>query len=84
VSSGDAVAAALAVLAHVKARCRTQDMRTPAVFAALDLLEARARIAWPFAQFRRSLACGSTTIRRCCSDCARSRTPTCWPARPLG
>ena len=54
--SGDAVGDALAVLADVKARCRTQDMRTPAVLAALELLEARARIAWPFAQFRRSLA----------------------------
>jgi hypothetical protein len=50
------VTAALAVLADVKARCHREDMRTPAVLAALDLLEARAGIAWPFAQFRRSLA----------------------------
>lgn len=33
-------------------------MRTPAVFAALDLLAAGASIAWPFDQFKESLNFG--------------------------
>jgi len=47
--------AALTVLAEVKARCHREDMRTPAVFAALDLLKTHAAEQWPFAQFRRAL-----------------------------
>jgi hypothetical protein len=38
------VVAALAVLADVKARCHSEDMRTPAIFAALDWLERRATV----------------------------------------
>ena len=53
--SGDAVAAALAVLADFQARCHREDMRTAAVFAVLDLLEERATLRRPFAQFRRAL-----------------------------
>ena len=41
-SLGREVTAALAVLGEVKARCHREDKRTPAVFAALVLLEARA------------------------------------------
>src|SRR5262245_30070959 len=52
---GDAVRAALAVLAEVKARCHDEDTRTTAVLAALDLLEPRATVKWPFDQFRRAL-----------------------------
>jgi hypothetical protein len=33
-------------------------MRTEEVFAALDLLAADARMAWPFRQFRESLNFG--------------------------
>jgi hypothetical protein len=50
--------AALAILSDALNRCRDEDMRTPEVFAALDLLESQASIAWPFEQFRRSLDFG--------------------------
>jgi hypothetical protein len=44
------IARALAIL------CRTEDMRTKAVFAALSFLETRAKEQWPFHQFRKALA----------------------------
>jgi hypothetical protein len=46
---------ALAVLTDVLERCRSEDMRTPDVLAALDFLAARATIKWPFEQFREEL-----------------------------
>jgi hypothetical protein len=46
---------ALAVLANALNRCRFEDMRTPEVFAALEVLSARAAVRWPFDQFRESL-----------------------------
>jgi hypothetical protein len=46
---------AIAVLTDALQRCRTEDMRTSNVFAALDFLAARASIKWPFEQFRESL-----------------------------
>ena len=57
----DAVAArnALAVLADALNRCRAEDMRTPAVMAALDALGAGASVTWPYEQFRRALDYGN-------------------------
>jgi hypothetical protein len=49
------VETAIAVLEDALNRCRRQDMRTPEVFAALDFLEPRVSIKWPFDQFRKSL-----------------------------
>jgi hypothetical protein len=46
---------ALAILQDALDRCRTEDMRTPEVLAALDFLEARANPKWPFKQFREAL-----------------------------
>ena len=46
---------ALSVLTNALDRCREEDMRTPEVFAALDLLAARATVKWPFDQFREAL-----------------------------
>jgi hypothetical protein len=46
---------AIAVLTDALQRCRTEDMRTPNAFAALDFLAARASVKWPFEQFRKSL-----------------------------
>jgi hypothetical protein len=43
------------ILADALARCRHEDMRTPAVLAALEALAKGAREAWPFDQFRRAL-----------------------------
>jgi hypothetical protein len=48
-------AAALQVLQGALERCQDEDIRTPELFAALDLLAAGAREQWPFDQFRRSL-----------------------------
>ena len=47
--------AALAVLQNALNHCRHENMRTPGVLAALDLLEANADPKWPFAQFREAL-----------------------------
>jgi hypothetical protein len=55
---GDAESRALAVLADAVDRCRHEDMRTPQVFAALEVLSARAAVKWPFQQFRESLDFG--------------------------
>jgi hypothetical protein len=49
------VTTAIAVLTDALQRCRTEDMRTANVFAALDFLAARASVKWPFEQFRESL-----------------------------
>jgi hypothetical protein len=46
---------ALDVLADAVNRCRKEDMRTPEVFASLDLLAQRASVRWPFEQFKDSL-----------------------------
>lgn len=46
---------ALAVLADALDRCEREDMRTDAVFAALDFLSARSEVKWPFENFRRAL-----------------------------
>jgi hypothetical protein len=46
---------AFMVLIDALNRCRDEDIRTPEVFAALECLESRARIKWPFDQFRRSM-----------------------------
>jgi hypothetical protein len=46
---------ALAVLTDALKRCRTEDVRTPQVFAALEFLAARAAVTWPFEQFHRAL-----------------------------
>ena len=45
----------LAILEDALDRCRTEDIRTPEVFAALDFLEARTNPKWPFKQFREAL-----------------------------
>ena len=47
--------AALRALEDALARCRHDDMRTPEVFAALELLEFTADPKWPFKQFRGAL-----------------------------
>ena len=49
------VTTALAVLEDAFQRCRDEDMRTAEVYTALDFLEARASVKWPFEQFRESL-----------------------------
>ena len=36
-------------------RCRVDDIDTPEINAALDFLEARASVKWPFNQFRAAL-----------------------------
>jgi hypothetical protein len=46
---------ALAILADALKRCRVEDVRSPALTAALDLLAGDASESWPFEQFRRSL-----------------------------
>ena len=46
---------ALAILQDALDRCRTEDIRTPEVLAALDFLEACANPKWPFKQFREAL-----------------------------
>ena len=46
---------ALSVLSNALDRCREEDVRTPEVFGALDLLAARASVKWPFDQFREAL-----------------------------
>ena len=43
------------MLADALSRCRSEDMRAPEVFAALDFLEFKAMIKWPFKQFRDTL-----------------------------
>lgn len=46
---------ALSVLADAVDRCRAEDMRTPEVFPALEVLSARTSMRWPFEQFGESL-----------------------------
>jgi hypothetical protein len=46
---------ALAILEDALDRCRTEDLCTSEVLAALDFLEARANQKWPFKQFRETL-----------------------------
>jgi hypothetical protein len=46
---------ALRILADARDRCEKEDMRTAEVFAALDHLEARAEILWPYENFRQAL-----------------------------
>jgi hypothetical protein len=36
-------------------RCRAHQIATPEIYAALDTLEARASVNWPFDQFRAAL-----------------------------
>jgi hypothetical protein len=36
-------------------RWRDEDMRTPEVFAALDMLGKMVNVDWPFRQFRKAL-----------------------------
>lgn len=52
---------ALSVLQSVLDRCRSEDIRTPEVYAALDFLAAQTIVKWPFDQFREALLedCGS-------------------------
>jgi hypothetical protein len=47
---------ALAILQDALDRCRTEDIRTPEVFAALDFLSQRTAVKWPFDQFRDTLS----------------------------
>ena len=56
----DAAAArnALAVLVDALDRCRAEDMRTPAVMVALDVLGGDSSVTWPYEQFRRALDYG--------------------------
>jgi hypothetical protein len=49
---------ALAALADALDRCRNEDVRSPALTAALDALGGGASESWPFDQFRRSLDYG--------------------------
>jgi hypothetical protein len=49
------VETALAVLTDALNRCYSENMRTPGVFAALDLLGSPVSSKWPFDQFRKSL-----------------------------
>jgi hypothetical protein len=46
---------ALAVLADAVEGCREEDMRTPEVWASLDLLARSTSPRWAFEQFRESL-----------------------------
>ena len=46
---------ALSLLSNALDRCQMEDIRTPEVFAALDLLATRATVKWPFDQFRQAL-----------------------------
>lgn len=46
---------AFATLTDVLDRCRHDDVRSPAVMTALDVLARGASESWPFDQFRRSL-----------------------------
>ena len=48
-------AVALATLQRSLDRCRSEDIRTSEVFAALDLLALNATVKWPFDQFRKAL-----------------------------
>ncbi len=45
---------ALAVLKDAVDRSYTDDVGTPEVHAALEYLDARATIKWPFEQFRKA------------------------------
>ena len=45
----------IAMLEDALTRCREEDMRTPEVLAALDLLAGHAKEKWPFDQFRGEL-----------------------------
>jgi hypothetical protein len=47
---------ALRILADARDRCEKEDMRTAEVFAALDFLAARAKILWPYENFRLALS----------------------------
>jgi len=49
------IAEAIVILQDALDRSRTEDIRTPEVFAALDFLAARATAKWPFKQFREAL-----------------------------
>ncbi len=53
---------AFAVLEDALRRCGEDDMRTPAVDAALTALESHATERWPFDQFRQGLAGTGDTI----------------------
>jgi hypothetical protein len=44
------------VLTHAVGRCRNEDIRTDEVDHALDFLEHRAKVKWPFEQFRKALS----------------------------
>ncbi len=37
------------------ARCRKEDVRNETTYAALKFLEERAKVKWPFEQFRKAL-----------------------------
>jgi hypothetical protein len=45
----------LAILEDALDRCRTEDIRTPEVFAALDFFGSAYKSEWPFKQFREAL-----------------------------
>jgi hypothetical protein len=49
---------ALSIIADALNRCRDEDVRSPALAAALVLLAGGASESWPFEQFRRSLDYG--------------------------
>jgi len=46
---------AFTVMTGALAQCRSRDMRTPDVLAALVVLSSAAREHWPHRQFRRAL-----------------------------
>jgi hypothetical protein len=56
------VTTAIAILQDALDRCRTEDMRTPEVFAALEFLAAAATAKWPFKQFRAVSLSGSNEL----------------------
>jgi hypothetical protein len=49
---------ALAILEDAHRRCGTEDMRTAAVYSALQCRERSASERWPFDQFRHALGSG--------------------------
>jgi hypothetical protein len=51
--------AALSIVTQALNRCRDEDVRSPALAAALDVLAGGASESWPFEQFRRSLNYGA-------------------------
>ncbi len=46
---------AIAILEDVLARCRKEDVRDEATYAARKFLEERRKVKWPFEQFRKAI-----------------------------